>query len=64
MTSRETKEPASDLAERVFYRCLQNGLSFKISMGSVLTLYPALVTSRADMEKALQIIDDAIACEA
>lgn len=64
VTSRETKEPASDLAERVFYRCLENGLSFKISMGSVLTLYPALVTSRADMEKALQIIDDAIACEA
>ncbi len=34
---RSTKEPAKDLAEAVFYRCLENGLSFKISMGSVLT---------------------------
>ncbi len=59
--SRVTKEAASDLAEQVFYRCLENGLSFKISMGSVLTLYPSLVTTKADMEKALGIIDAAIA---
>ncbi|MDA7946373.1 MAG: aspartate aminotransferase family protein [Hyphomicrobiaceae bacterium] len=59
--NRETKEPANDLAEQIFYRCLENGLSFKISMGSVLTLYPSLVTTRADMERALQIIEDAIA---
>jgi 4-aminobutyrate aminotransferase len=58
---RASKEPAKDLAEEVFYRCLENGLSFKISMGCVLTLYPALVTTREDMEKALGIVDDAIA---
>jgi len=61
VTDRASKESAKDLAEEVFYRCLENGLSFKISMGSVLTLYPALVTTREDMEKALGIIDDAIA---
>jgi 4-aminobutyrate aminotransferase len=56
----ETREPAADLAEDIFYRCLDNGLSFKISMGSVLTLTPALVTSKEEMESALGIIDDAI----
>ncbi len=61
---RASKEPAKVLAEEIFYRCLENGLSFKISMGSVLTLYPALVTTREDMEKALGIIDDAIAAAA
>ncbi len=64
VTDRASKEPAKDLAEEVFYRCLENGLSFKISMGSVLTLYPALVTTRDDMEKALGIIDEAIAAAA
>jgi len=61
---RASKEPAKDLAEEVFYRCLENGLSFKISMGCVLTLYPALVTTRDDMEKALSIIDEAIVAAA
>ena len=57
---RETREPAEDMAEEIFYQCLENGLSFKISMGCVLTLTPALVTSKAQMENALGIIDDAI----
>ena len=56
----ETREPAVDLAEDIFYRCLENGLSFKISMGCVLTLTPALVTSKEQMESALGIIDAAI----
>lgn len=58
---RGTREGAQDLAEEIYYRCLENGLSFKISMGCVLTLYPALVTSKEQMETALGIIDDAIA---
>ncbi len=57
---RSTKEPANDLAEEVFYRCLDKGLSFKISMGSVLTLYPSLVTTRDQMETAFGVIDAAI----
>jgi 4-aminobutyrate aminotransferase len=58
---RGTKEGAEDMAEAIYYRCLENGLSFKISMGCVLTLYPALVTTKEQMENALGIIDDAIA---
>lgn len=57
---RESKTPATDLAEEVFYRCLENELSFKISMGSVLTLYPSLVTSQLQMEQALDTIEAAI----
>ena len=58
---RDTKEPANEIAEQVFYRSLEKGLSFKISMGSVLTLYPSLVTTQQQMEEALEIIEEAIA---
>ena len=57
---RASKEPAGELAEDILYRCLAGGLSFKISMGCVLTLNPALVTTKAQMEDALGIIDAAI----
>jgi len=58
--NRQSKEPASNKAEEILYRCLEKGLSFKISMDSVLSLYPALVTTRAEMEAALDIIDQSI----
>ncbi len=59
--SRAEKEPADDLAEDIFYRCLDKGLSFKITMGNVLTLTPPLVLTRAQMDQALDIIEDSIA---
>ncbi len=57
---RDTKEPARAEAEEVLYRCLDAGLSFKVSMGSVLTFYPALVTNRNELEAALAIVENAI----
>ena len=60
VTDRETKEPARDAAEQVFYRALDKGLSFKISMGSVLTLTPPLVTTQDQMEEALSILESSI----
>ncbi len=57
---RDSKEPASEAAEAVFYAALERGLSFKITMGNVLTLTPPLVTGRADMERALDILDDCL----
>ncbi len=60
VTDRETKEPARVLAEDVFYRCLDAGLSFKISAGSVLTLSPPLTIARDDLDHALTIVEDAI----
>lgn len=55
--NRELKTPAFELAEDVYYRCLQKGLSFKISMGNVITLTPPLILTKDQMDQALQILD-------
>ena len=55
------REAATELAEKVYYCCLENGLSFKISAGSVLTLSPPLTISRSDLERALSIVAQALA---
>ena len=57
---RDSYRPARALAERVYYRCLEEGLSFKISAGNVLTLSPPLVIDRADLDRALGIVERAI----
>ncbi|MEO9461068.1 aspartate aminotransferase family protein [Shimia sp.] len=56
----ETRAPAPDLAERVYYACLDAGLSFKISATNVLTLSPPLTISRSDLDRALGIVADTI----
>ncbi|NNF77315.1 MAG: aminotransferase class III-fold pyridoxal phosphate-dependent enzyme, partial [Rhizobiales bacterium] len=58
--SREGKEPADDLAEEVFYRCLDAGLSFKISMGNTLTFTPPLILTKDQMDSALDIVETAL----
>ncbi|MDA1090972.1 MAG: aspartate aminotransferase family protein [Proteobacteria bacterium] len=60
VNGRDTREPGNELAEKIYYRCLSEGLSFKISQGSVLTLSPPLVISRADLDRALDIVEDAV----
>lgn len=57
---RASKAPAPAAAEQVFYRCLEAGLSFKVSMGNVLTLSPPLIIAREDMDRALEILESAI----
>jgi 4-aminobutyrate aminotransferase len=61
---RVSREPARERAERIYYRCLEAGLSFKISAGCVLTLSPPLVISCVDLDLALSIVEDAILAEA
>ena len=61
---RDTRAPAKERAERIHYRCLDAGLSFKISAGCVLTLSPPLVIDRADLDRALDIVAAAILAEA
>ena len=58
--SRDTKEPDNDLAEAILYRALDAGLSFKTTMGNVLTLTPPLTITQAEMMGALAILEDAI----
>ena len=54
---RSTRERAVDEAEAVMYAALSRGLSFKLTMGNILTLTPALIITREEMERALDIID-------
>ncbi len=58
--NRDTKAPARVLAERTLYAALDRGLSFKTTMGNVLTLTPPLVTTPAQMDRALDILEDAL----
>ncbi|MGR3717541.1 MAG: (R)-1-hydroxy-2-aminoethylphosphonate ammonia-lyase [Thermohalobaculum sp.] len=60
VADRETKAPGDGIAEQIYYRCLEAGLSFKISQGCVLTLSPPLVISRADLDRALDIVEQAV----
>ncbi|MCL5778647.1 aspartate aminotransferase family protein [Limibaculum sp. FT325] len=60
---RDSRAPAPWRAERIYYRCLEAGLSFKISAGSVLTLSPPLTIARDDLDRALEIVGEAILAE-
>jgi 4-aminobutyrate aminotransferase len=57
---RNTKEKAIDDAEKVMYKCLENGLSFKVSSGNILTLMPPLITTEQQMSEAIDIVESAI----
>jgi len=56
--NQETRERARDEAEQIMYSALAKGLSFKISMGNVLTLTPPLTITKAEMDQALDILDE------
>lgn len=65
----ELVDPASGaaapaLAERVLYRCLAEGLSFKVGQGNVVVLSPPLVIAESDLDRALDIVESAIASAA
>jgi len=61
---RAAKTPAKAAAERVLYRALSRGLSFKTTMGSTITLTPPLITTLQQMDTALDILDACLAEEA
>ena len=56
-----TGAPARDAAEHVLYQCLGEGLSFKVGQGNVLVLSPPLVIGEQDLDRALDIVEAAIA---
>jgi 4-aminobutyrate aminotransferase len=50
-----------ETAEAVLYRCLSQGLSFKIGQGKVIVLAPPLIIQEQDLDRALDIVEAAIA---
>ncbi|MDQ6621127.1 MAG: aspartate aminotransferase family protein [Pseudomonadota bacterium] len=52
--------PARAEAEAVMYRCLTEGLSFKVGQGNVLTLSPPLVIEQHELDQALDVIERAL----
>jgi hypothetical protein len=54
---RTTGERATEEAEAVMYAALSRGLSFKLTMGNILMLTPALTITREEMDRALDIIE-------
>jgi 4-aminobutyrate aminotransferase len=51
------RERATDEAEQVMYGALRRGLNFKVTMGNILTLTPALTISQAELDQAFAILD-------
>jgi 4-aminobutyrate aminotransferase len=57
---RATREPDNDLAEAALYGALDRGLSFKTTMGNVITLTPPLTVTMDEMMRAMDIIEASI----
>lgn len=51
---------ARDAAEQVMYDCMSNGLSFKIGQGNVINLSPPLVITDAELDQALDILEQSL----
>jgi 4-aminobutyrate aminotransferase len=56
----QIKEPATEQAERLMYGALSKGLSFKVTMGNIITLTPPMTITEPEMGKALDILDDCL----
>jgi len=54
-------ERAMNEAERVMYSALSKGLNFKVTVGNVLTLTPPLNITDAQLDRAFEILDQALA---
>ena len=57
----EEGRAVAERAERLMYACLARGLSFKISMGRVATLAPALTIEEQELEQGLDILGQCLA---
>ncbi|MEK3986802.1 aspartate aminotransferase family protein [Paenibacillus sp. FSL K6-3166] len=58
--SRDTKEKNEELAERVLYYCLENGLSFKLAGGNCITWHPPLIVSEVQLTFAINLLDEGL----
>jgi 4-aminobutyrate aminotransferase len=60
VSDKDTRTPDHQRAEQIYYACLAEGLSFKISAGSVLTLSPPFTIPEDDLDRALSIVETAV----
>jgi 4-aminobutyrate aminotransferase len=44
----------------IMFKCLEKGLAFKAIDGNMITLRPALVVTREELDWALDILDESI----
>ncbi|MCA1074115.1 hypothetical protein K9O30_10360 [Clostridium bowmanii] len=58
--NRDSKEKHEELAEKVLYKSLELGLSFKVSSGKCITWHPPLIVSINDIDIAFNIFEKAI----
>ncbi len=56
-----TKEKAVEEAEKIMYRCMGQGVAFKIIEGSVITLRPSLVITDDELDYVVKVLDESIA---
>ena len=61
VSDRDSRTADNDRAEAILYRCLDAGLSFKLSQGNVLTLSPPMTITREELDRALDILAGALA---
>jgi 4-aminobutyrate aminotransferase len=57
---RKTKERAIREAEIIMFKCMEKGLAFKTIDGNMITLRPALIITREELDWALDILDESI----
>ena len=57
---RQSLERATEEAEEVMYLALERGLSFKLTMGNIITLTPALTITEEEMAEAIAILDECL----
>ncbi len=60
----EDRDGVSTTAEELMYRCLTRGLSFKISMGRIVTLAPALTIDESELARGLEILEESLVATA
>lgn len=58
--NRGSKEKYEELAEKVLYKSLELGLSFKVSAGNCITWHPPLIVSKNEINIAFSIFEKAI----
>ncbi|MBU3142761.1 aspartate aminotransferase family protein [Clostridium sp. CF012] len=58
--NRNSKEKYEELAEKILYKSLELGLSFKVSGGNCVTWHPPLIVSKNEIDIAFSIFERAI----